>query len=443
MTPEDLLVPNLGPRTLHSPLQLSAVDGDGLGKFVPDATRVPYQIERMAGASPADELCFEKAGPRQHIFFNPATTRAAIVTCGGLCPGINNVIRAVYVELHFNYRVKDVLGIRFGYQGLNPAVGQPPVRLTVDMVDNIHKHGGTVLGSSRGPEEPGVVVDFLQRENVQILFCVGGDGTQRGAHQIAAEAQRRGARLAIVGIPKTIDNDLPMVWRSFGFATALEKAREVLDIAHVEAKGAPNGIGLVKLMGRDAGFIAAGATLASQEVNFTLIPEVPFPLTGPQGFLETLQRRILDRQHAVIVVAEGAGQDLIARDHVETDASGNRKLHDVGPFLKERITVHFCDCGIPVNLKYMDPSYILRGVPANSDDALLCNSMARQAVHAAMAGKTDVLIGSWHNTFLHVPIAAVTAINKRVSPESELWQGVLEATGQPRWRQGAIQARNI
>jgi 6-phosphofructokinase 1 len=456
LTTENLIVPNLGPRTIRSPLQLSTVDGDGLGNFVPDAARILYDIERIPGKNgkgsrgdaetrsekveeapgqtPRDELTLEKAGPREHIFFDPKTTKAAIVTCGGLCPGLNNVIRSVYVELHFNHGVSEVLGIRYGYQGLNPAKGPPPIRLSVEFVDDIHKQGGTVLGSSRGPEDPKVVVDFLQRENIQLLFCVGGDGTQRGAHQIAAEAQRRGARIAVVGIPKTIDNDLPLVSRSFGYGTALEKAREVIDIAHVEAKGALNVVGLVKLMGREAGFIAAGATLASQEVNFTLIPEVPFPLGGENGFLETLKRRIVARQHAVVVVAEGAGQNLFEQDRKDCDASGNRKMNDIGVFLKDKIAAHFAAAGVPVNIKYMDPSYIIRGVPANGDDALLSNAMARSAVHAAMAGKTDVLIGFWHNTFIHVPIAAIVDMSKRVSPEGALWIGVLEATGQPRWR---------
>jgi 6-phosphofructokinase 1 len=435
--PECLPVTNLGKNSFSSPLNLSTIPNDGLGDFVLDGTRVLNRVELGPAENCDDLVSFEKAGPRERLFFDPARTKAAIVTCGGLCPGLNNVIRSVFLELYHRYGVRDVLGIRYGYQGLNPETGEPPLRLTPEIVDHIHTQGGTILGSSRGPQEPATVVDFLQRQGVQILFCVGGDGTQRGAHQIAVEAQRRSAALAVVGIPKTIDNDLPFVWRSFGYSTALEKAREVIDAAHIEARGAWNGIGLVKLMGRDAGFIAAGATLASQEVNFTLIPEVGFPLEGQQGLLETLKRRIVARQHAVVVVAEGAGQHLIPGDRTERDASGNLRLHDAGLFLKDRITAYFKAEGMACNLRYLDPSYLIRSIPANSDDALLCDALARNAVHAAMAGKTDVLVGLIHSAFIHVPLPMVAESKKRLAPDGEMWMGVLEATGQPHWCQEA------
>jgi 6-phosphofructokinase 1 len=433
LTSEILRVPSLGPRMVRSPLHLSTVKDDGLGDFVPDETRVLARIEVLPGEACQYEQGFEKAGPREHIFFDPRRVKASIVTCGGLCPGMNNVIRSAFLELHFRYGVSEVLGIQYGYEGLNPAKAQPPIRLTPEVVERIHNQGGTILSSSRGAQDIGVMVDFLQQEGISILLAVGGDGTQRGAHQIAAEICRRGLPIAVVGIPKTIDNDLPLVWRSFGYGTALEKAREAINCAHTEAHDAPNGVGLVKLMGREAGFIAAGATVASQEANFTLIPEVPFPLEGEGGLLDALRKRLLARRHAVIVVAEGAGQHLFACQRTECDASGNAKLNDSGVFLRDRIIEHFKSIGMPVNMKYIDPSYIVRSVPANSDDALLCDQMARTAVHAAMAGKTDVLIGLEHNQFLHVPISTAVATKKRLSPESELWTAVLESTGQPHW----------
>jgi 6-phosphofructokinase 1 len=299
-------------------------------------------------------------------------------------------------------------------------------------VEYIHKEGGTVLGSSRGPEEPKMIVEFLDYSEINILFCIGGDGTQRGTHDIAEEIEQQSKKIAVVGIPKTIDNDIPFVWKSFGFTTAVDKAKEVLDCAHMEAKGAPYGIGLVKLMGRDAGFIAATATLASQEVNFTLIPEVPFELYGEGGFLNILKKRILSRGHAVIVIAEGAGQDLLNAETMERDASGNIKHPDIGIFLRDEMKKYFDQQKIPANIKYFDPSYIVRSVPANGDDSLFCNSLARHAVHAAMAGKTDMIIGLWHNVFIDVPIPLITSQKKRVSPESGLWMSVIEATGQPR-----------
>ena len=421
----------LGKPELKSPLRRSSVSGDGLGKFIPENMLVRHEAHVLEGEPPHEELLFEKAGAREFLYFDPAETRAAVVTCGGLCPGLNNVIRSLFLELRMNYGVPEVLGIRYGYRGLNPAVADPPIRLTMEFVDNIHEEGGTVLGSSRGQQDPVTIVDFLRNEQINILFCVGGDGTQRGAHAIFEEVQRRGLDIAIVGIPKTIDNDIAYCQQTFGLMTAVEKADEVLRGAHIEARGAPNGIGLVKVMGRDAGFIAAGATLASQEVNFTLIPEVPFALDGENGFLAALERRILDRRHALIVVAEGAGQDLFQTQAAGHDASGNGLHQDIGVFLKQRIVDHFAARGIPAALKYIDPSYLIRSVPANCDDSILCDQFARRAVHAAMAGKTDVLVCSWNRKFIHVPISMVVSEKRRVNPEGELWTLVLSATGQP------------
>jgi 6-phosphofructokinase 1 len=431
LTVDQLKVASLGPAEFRSPLRLSSTSGDDLSDFTPETARLLLHADFAAEAEIRPELSFEKAGPRQDIYFDPPKTAAAIVTCGGLCPGLNNVIRSVFLQLHHNYGVKNILGIRYGYCGLSPARPVPPVRLTEEYVESIHKLGGTVLGTSRGPEEPRVIVDFLESNGVNLLFPVGGDGTQRGAHAIAMEAQRRGLPLSVVGIPKTIDNDLPYVWESFGYKTALDKAREVLDCAHAEAKGVHNGLSLVKLMGRYSGSIAAGATLASQEVNFTLVPEVPFRLEGEGGFLAVLKRRILARRHAVVVAAEGAGQDLMPQGPAEKDASGNLKLGDIGPFLRDKILHYFAAEGVPVNVRYFDPSYIIRSVPANTEDSLLCDRLARNAVHAAMAGKTDVLVGLWYNTFIHVPIPLAIAEKKRLHPESEVWRSVLSSTGQP------------
>ena len=397
----------------------------------PLSREVPERVVLPGPGQSEPGIDFERAGPRRHIYFDPAKTRAAIVTCGGLSPGLNNVLRSVFLELHHRYGVGEVMGIRYGYAGLNPANGYPPVLLTSDLVDRIHAEGGTVLGTSRGPVDLSAALDFLWNAGVNILFCVGGDGTQRGAHALHEEAARRNYPLAVVGIPKTIDNDIEYVWRTFGYATAVEEAAHVIDSAHAEARSVLNGVGLVKLMGRHAGFIACGATLASQEVNFTLIPEVPFELHGERGFLNVLHKRLADRRHAVVVVAEGAGQDLLDGSDPGRDLSGNRKLKDIGWFLKEQIESHFSSRAFPVSVKYFDPSYIVRGRPANKDDALLCDQFARNAVHAAMAGRTDILIGIWYNVFVHVPIPMATATKRHVSPDGEVWSAVLAATGQP------------
>jgi 6-phosphofructokinase 1 len=424
-TQEDLIVTQLGEPRFPSPLEKMGPEA-----FAEEGSRVAYSADEVAGRPVGPEVTFERAGARSRIFFDPANTTAAIVTCGGLSPGLNNVIRSAYFALTANYGVNRVLGIRDGYRGLNPKEGKPPIELTREDVQEIHHDGGTILSSTRGPQEPEVVVDFLESEGIDILFCVGGDGTQRGAHKISKEVRRRGLEKSIIGIPKTIDNDIPFVWMTFGFATALETAAEVLNGAHVEARGAPNGVGLVKLMGRDAGFIAAGAAVVSQDANFVLVPEVAFPL---DGFLEALEQRIIAREHALVVVAEGAGQHLFEDAEQERDASGNVQHRDIGTFLRDRIKEHFAKRGIELNLKYIDPSYVIRSVPANAWDRVLADGMARDAVHAAMAGRTDMMIGFWRQATIHVPLPTVASARRRMELGDNMWTSVMSTTLQPRW----------
>jgi 6-phosphofructokinase 1 len=397
-----------------------------IARTVEDGLTIPVDL-----LNPAEGPHFELAGPRARLFFDPPAVRAGIVTCGGLCPGLNNVIRSIFMALHHTYGVKEILGFRDGYQGLDPARAREPIVLTPEFVNDIHKQGGTVLGTSRGPVDVALAVDNLIRRGVNMLFTLGGDGTQRGANALFQEAKKRGHALAVVGVPKTIDNDVAFVTRTFGYLTAVEEACKVLDRAHVEAKSVQNGISLVKLMGRHAGFIAAGATVACQDVNVCLVPEVPFRLDGPGGLLAFLKDRILRRGHAVIAVAEGAGQDLIEGGADGKDASGNARLQDIGPFLRDRIEAYFKTAGVPAVMRYFDPSYIVRSSPADSEDAILCDLFARNAVHAAMAGKTGVVIGYLHDRFVHVPIETLTSRKKQLDPGGDAWHAVLAATGQP------------
>jgi 6-phosphofructokinase 1 len=432
VTSEQLAIATLGPRRVRSPLPMSTERDDGVGDFVGDDERVLAEICLRGGTRPAD-WGFERAGAREQIFFEPAQTRAAIVTCGGLCPGLNNVIRTLFFELKVNYGIREVLGIRYGYHGLQSDASDRPLLLTHALVENIQHHGGTVLGTSRCAHDQRHSVDVLAREQIDILFCVGGDGTQTGAHAIAAEAAARKLPIAVVGIPKTIDNDVRYCERTFGFFTAVAEALTVIERAHTEARSVPNGVGLVKLMGREAGFIAAGATIASGDVNFTLIPEVPFVLEGDGGLLAKLERRLSARRHAVIVVAEGAGQNLLEDLPEAFDASGNRRLGDVGTFLKQRIVEHFRRREVHVDVKYFDPSYHIRSCPASAVDSLLCEQYARNAAHAGMAGKTDVLIGVVHDQYVHVPLPLSIGTKKRLSAESEWWTSVKAITGQDKW----------
>lgn len=388
-----------------------------------DDIRIPERIELGVEAGQS----FELAGPRASLFFNPVETRAAIVTCGGLCPGLNNVIRSTFLELYYGYGVKSVLGFRGGYAGLDPETGMPPLELTREHVDTIHLAGGTILETSRGPVDIGRAVDNLIARGVDMLFTVGGDGTQRGAQALYREARRRGHALAVVGIPKTIDNDVQFVSRTFGYMTAVAEAVRVIGCAHTEARSVPGGIALVKLMGRHAGFITVGATVASQDVNFALIPEVPFELPA---FLAALERRLHERSHAVIALAEGAGQELITNEPAGHDASGNIQLRDIGAFLRTRIEAHFAARRVPAVLRYFDPSYLIRSRPANCEDAILCDQLARHAVHAAMAGKTGLVIGFLHDRFIHVPIEQLCAGTRRVDPAGPWWRSVLATTGQ-------------
>ena len=423
---------SLGKTSVTSPLA-SGVRGKRQ-KFVEDQEGVlvhihPYEIEEhlKQGRTPPS---FELAGPRRKIYFDPSKLRCALVTCGGLCPVLNDIIRSIVLELYHHYGIRNIYGMRYGLQGFIPSYGHEVLELKPTSVTNILDMGGSILGSSRGPQDIDEIADSLDRMNIGILFMIGGDGTLKAAVKIADAILERGLKTSVVGIPKTIDNDIYLVSRSFGFDTAVEVATQAITGAHNEAEGYPNGIGLIKLMGRHSGFIAATAALAQQDVNFVLIPEVDFDLEGPNGFLNAVEERLKSRGHAVIVVAEGAGQKYFKEIPEERDESGNIRLKDIGIFMKNAIINHFKSKNIEVNMKYIDPSYIIRSLPANANDSVFCGFLGRNAVHAGMAGKTKVLIGRWNSHFVHVPMEQSVRKRKKVHPDGELWSAVLEATGQ-------------
>ncbi len=437
----DFDIRTLGTASFDSPIHLSKQQGDKIFNFVSDKERILYDVTleqfQTSVAQDTQPLCMEKAGPREKIFFDPKQTKAAIVTCGGLCPGLNNVIRGIVMGLTYRYGVPSIIGIPYGYEGFIPDYGHGFVNLTPDMVKDIHQFGGTILGSSRGAQNESAMVDTLEREGVNILFTIGGDGTLRGADAIGAEIKKRGLPISVVGVPKTIDNDINLIEKCFGFETAFDVASPIIRDAHNEAKGAYNGIAIVKLMGRDSGFIAASAALSMPMVNFVLIPEMDFDLHGETGFLQTLKDRLDSRHHAVIVVAEGAGQHLFEEGgEVVKDASGNVQHQDIGTYLRDTIKKHFASMDYEVTIKYIDPSYIVRSAPANSSDSVFCNQLAHHAVHGAMAGKTRFVVGMLNNRFVYLPIREVVKERKKIDLEGELWFGVLESTGQPMMMKG-------
>ena len=426
----ELEIELLGPARYESPLKdrKKLFVGPENGVLVSAENLVIREIENSGKGIPY----FELAGPREKLFFDPEKTSCAIVTCGGLCPGLNDVIRSITLTLTHDYGITRILGFRYGFEGLSKNLKDNPVFLNPKMLETVHHQGGTIIGTSRGPQDIDDMVDTLVEWNIDILFTVGGDGTLRGAEEICSEIRRRHLKIAVVGVPKTIDNDLMWISRSFGFGTAVKDAQTVLRAAHTEARSAWNGIGLVKLMGRQSGFIAAEASLTNADVDFCLVPEVPFTLKGEGGFLDALERRLARAHHAVVVVAEGAGQTLLedVKDS-GADASGNVKLKDIGIFLKDSMHGYLKEKGWDFTIKYIDPSYIIRSLPANAADSAFCLVLGQHAVHAALSGRTNMMVGHWNNMFSHVPLGLATKTRKKLDPSGETWQRVLDSTLQP------------
>jgi 6-phosphofructokinase 1 len=415
--------------TLPTPHRFAGRSGGEAGaqvRYVDDSQRI-LADPRVGGDH---RLSFELAGPRERIAHDPAAARAAILTSGGLCPGLNDVIRAIVHSLHFHYGLAEerILGVPNGYRGL--CDGAPLAPLTLARVHGIHGTGGSILGTARIEPRVDDIVAALAEHRIDLLFCIGGDGTQRGAHAIHEAAARRGLRLSVVGVPKTIDNDIGWVEKTFGFDTAVSLAREAIDCGHIESSSVIGGVGLVKLMGRQSGFIAACAAIAASHPNFVLVPEVPFALAGEHGLFAALERRLARRGHALIVLAEGAGQELMPAAPASFDASGNRKLQDVGAFLRERIHEHLRSRTIEHTMKYLDPSYLIRAAGANAGDAIFCVNLGHHAAHAAMSGRSDLIVGTWNGRFIHVPIGMAVVERKAIDPAGELWRTVLEVTGQ-------------
>jgi len=435
MTNVDFTISRLGVPQINTPLRALLARKCWPVHFVSDQEQVPFDPNiktlREVFQKGGGILSVERAGPREKIYFDPQKTKAGIVTCGGLCPGINDVIREIVMQLYYRYGTMEIYGFRYGYEGLIETYGHEVKTLTPDTVAHIHRMGGSILSSSRGQQDSSSMVNYLKKLGVNMLFVIGGDGTLRGALDIAEHAEKVKYELSVIGIPKTVDNDILHIDRSFGFETAFSEATKSIISAHAEAKGVKNGVGLVKLMGRSSGFIACFAALAMNDVNFVIIPEVPVELEGKKGFLEVLKKRLEAKKHAVIVVAEGSMQDVIAGEDLGKDASGNIRFKDAGIFLRNRINAYFKNQNMEVNIKYIDPSYIIRSIEASPLDNVYCLRLAQNAVHAAMSGRTKMVVGLRHGHFVHLPMALLAQGRRQVDADGELWQSVLSATGQP------------
>ncbi|QDZ21274.1 ATP-dependent 6-phosphofructokinase [Chloropicon primus] len=375
-----------------------------------------------------------RAGARKEVWFNPKTVRAAIVTCGGLCPGLNDVVRGI-VQTLYQYGVKEgnILGIKFGFRGFYSYENQP-ISLTMREVDGIQRKGGTLLGTSRGGADMDKICDSIQERGVNMVFVIGGNGGNAGASALSSKCTERDYPCAVIGVPKSIDNDILVIDKTFGFDTACQEGVKAINAAYVEASSAFRGVGLVKLMGRQSGFIALNSSLASGEVDVCLIPETKFDLHGERGLLKHIERTLEAKSHCVVVVAEGAYQDEISNIS-EKDASGNPILTCVGTHLREEIKKYFSGGERKkVDLKYIDPTYMIRAVETNTSDKIYCYVLAQGAVHAAFAGFTGITVGMVNTHTAYFPIDLIVSSARRVDTRGKTWQRLLSATMQPSLR---------
>ncbi len=376
---------------------------------------------------------YMKAGPKKYIFFKKEDVCAALVTCGGLCPGLNVVIREIVMTLWWGYKVRNIWGVRWGYHGFYTA-GDNFIKLNPERVKDIHQLGGSILGAGRDVFDEKTILEAIVAHGINQLYVIGGDGTHKGIQRLANEIRKRKLKIALVGVPKTIDNDIQIIDYSFGFSSAVQAAVKAIESANVEANCAENGIGLVRVMGRDVGHIAMQASLASRDVNICLVPEFKFDIHGEHGLLKYLfDTRLKEKHHCVIVVAEGAA--LGVSDVKLVEEGKDPRSVDIGKWLKGQIEAYAKEHNQSVILKYIDPSYMVRTVPANSVDRQFCSVLAQNAVHGAMAGFTNFTCGIIRGISVNLPISLVAEGEKnRIMYEDRGWQRLLASTNQPAFR---------
>jgi len=425
-------------------MRISKTSERNFGAYTRDDDVVLFDIIR-GDKSGTDAMAFKRAGCRKMICWKGSEVKAAIITCGGLCPGLNVVINEIVEVLYFEYGVNSIYGVKGGYRGLVDG-GYGLIELNPTVVKGINRKGGTILWSSRGgispaspPEEIEKILNKLESYGINMLYIIGGDGTHRGAYRLYQHAKAREKKMIIAGIPKTIDNDMGVIDSSFGFNSAVEQATKAIFSAVTEATcNKPNGVGIVKLMGRHAGYIACHATLASRQVDMCLINEDPFLETnGPEAMAEYIEKTVQDKGHAVIVVAEGAGNNFLkslrsGMESVEKDAGGNEALSNICDYLIDYLKQHFKQRSKACTVKFIDPSYMIRSVAANASDNVMCLVLAQNAVHGAMAGYTGFTSGLVNNRSVMIPMPVIMATSPSfLNPRGRTWSRVLAATQQP------------
>lgn len=443
-------------------------------------------------------LTFPEAGPRENLVY-PMESRdgatdslqVGVLVSGGIAPGINAVIKGI-VDRHTLYSNHakenddtsydlEIIGYRDGFSGL---LSGSHIKLNRKKVRDFANKGGSLLGTSRyhpllDLDDPGkrdsAVRDIISNlKDIDILYVIGGDGSMRAAHMIWTRAQRMHAegeasKLSVVAIPKTMDNDILWVWQSFGFMSAVEKAKQFVLQLHTEASSNPR-LGIMQLFGSDSGFVVTHAALASGVCDYVLIPEADFSM---EVLCEFIKKKLKSRYKrgqdgkspfGMILMAETA----IPRDGINSPGCKYIDDPDVGLEKEEKIAIEkFIADGRRVQGQTQDalrrggikiisrvvqkeirqmkpgqywekfrvftnePRHLIRAIDPSVQDVIFGQRMGTLAVDNAMAGYTDFMISQWLTEYVLVPLKLVVLGRKRVPQKGIFWKSVLANTGQP------------
>jgi 6-phosphofructokinase 1 len=449
------------------------------------------------------QLTFAEAGPRNMLRFpghHKKLLKVGVLVSGGIAPGINAVISGI-VQRHVLYHTPQitdlrvpgktprsytlqVFGFRNGFAGLL-AGDDVTVLYDSDSPDEklrahlrrIANRGGSEIGTSRYDDllstadpdkrekDLDQVAENLANRHFDILYVIGGDGSMRAAHATWKRSRDNGKSLSVIGVPKTMDNDILWVWQSFGFLSAVEKAREALQQLHTEATSNPR-LCVVQLFGSDSGFVVSHAALASGVCDAALIPEVPFTMKKLADYItERLSKRFRpgaggQSPYGMIVMAETAvpqdAEDYLSDPEVDLDenekaaiqafVSKGCRVHGQTPdelrtgglkvvsrVLQKRIREMKVDDAYWADFRVFtnEPRHLLRAIPPSASDVAFGQRLGVLAVDNAMAGYTDFMISQWMTEYVLVPLDLVVLGRKRVPPNGIFWKSVVASTGQP------------